>query len=96
MANKDELKEKFSKGKTPSEQDFSDLIDGVEGPQGDPGNNGKDLKFSDLTSKQKEELKGKQGDPGENGFGTEEQYNDIIERLEALEEQLESDVVEGE
>lgn len=29
---------------------------------------------------------GKQGNPGKNGFGTEEQYQDIISRLEALEE----------
>lgn len=28
---------------------------------------------------------GEQGPAGEDGFGTEEQYNDIIERLEALE-----------
>lgn len=30
--------------------------------------------------------KGDKGDPGEDGFGTEAQYNDIIARLEALEE----------
>lgn len=29
--------------------------------------------------------KGEQGPAGEDGFGTEEQYNDIISRLEALE-----------
>lgn len=29
--------------------------------------------------------KGSKGDPGKDGFGTEEQYNDIISRLEALE-----------
>lgn len=28
---------------------------------------------------------GPQGEPGQDGFGTEEQYNDIIARLEALE-----------
>lgn len=29
--------------------------------------------------------KGAKGAPGDDGFGTEEQYNDIISRLEALE-----------
>lgn len=49
---------------------------GEQGPKGDPGEDGTDG------------AKGDQGDPGtagEDGFGTEEQYNDIISRLEALE-----------
>lgn len=32
------------------------------------------------------EVAGEKGDPGKDGFGTEAQYNDIISRLEALEE----------
>ncbi|GIN71134.1 hypothetical protein J14TS2_16090 [Bacillus sp. J14TS2] len=40
MATKEELKIKFSAGKKPTGQDFSDLIDGVEGPQGEKGNPG--------------------------------------------------------
>ncbi len=71
MASKEELKEKFSTGKVPTGDDFSELIDGVEGeqgPQGDPGPAGSD------------------GSDGEDGFGTESQYNDIIERLVKIEE----------
>lgn len=44
-----------------------------QGPAGEDGTNGEDG------------TDGKQGPAGEDGFGTEEQYNDIIERLEALE-----------
>lgn len=62
---------------------FDDLTDEqkqeLKGEKGDP------LTFDDLTDAQKEELKGKQGPAGKDGFGTEEQYNDIISRLEALE-----------
>lgn len=71
MASKEELKEKFSTGKVPTGDDFSELIDGVEGeqgPQGDPGPAGSD------------------GSDGQDGFGTESQYNDIIERLVKIEE----------
>lgn len=45
----------------------------ITGPQGAPGVNGKDG------------AKGEKGDPGENGFGTKEQYDAIIARLDALE-----------
>lgn len=34
------LKEKFATGKTPTGEDFSELIDGVEGPKGTKGNPG--------------------------------------------------------
>ncbi|MFD1453223.1 collagen-like protein [Oceanobacillus sojae] len=74
MASKEELKEKFSTGKVPTGDDFSELIDGVEGeqgPQGDPGPAGSD---------------GSDGEDGKDGFGTESQYNDIIERLVKIEE----------
>lgn len=40
MATKEELKEKFSTGKTPTGDDFAELIDGVEGPQGPAGKDG--------------------------------------------------------
>lgn len=76
MADKKGLKEKFSTGEKPTGADFAELIDGVEGPKGDTGPAGKDG------------TKGVKGDPGtagKDGFGTEEQYNDLISRLEALE-----------
>lgn len=45
---------------------------GGKGPKGDPGEPGP---------------KGDPGTDGADGFGTEEQYNDIIARLEALEDE---------
>src|SRR5690625_2051941 len=47
---------------------------GEQGPQGEPGPQGE---------------QGPQGPPGADGFGTEEQYNEIIARLEALESAVE-------
>src|SRR5690625_7958110 len=44
--------------------------DGEQGPQGPPGEDG---------------VQGPPGEDGADGFGTEAQYNDIIARLEALE-----------
>ncbi|MDY0394786.1 collagen-like protein [Virgibacillus halophilus] len=73
---KEELKEMFSTGKKPTGDDFAELIDGVEGPQGPKGDTGAKGTKGD---------KGDQGPVGADGFGTEEQYNDIISRLEALE-----------
>ncbi|MEK4024476.1 hypothetical protein [Sporosarcina sp. FSL W7-1283] len=73
---KDELKEMFSTGKKPTGDDFAQLIEGVEGPQGPKGDKGTAGNKGD---------KGDKGDKGADGFGTEAQYNDIIARLEALE-----------
>lgn len=85
MATKEELKEKFSTGKIPTGDDFAELIDGVEGPQGpkgdkgDPGADGKD------GAQGAKGAKGDKGDPGADGFPTEEQWNDLVARVEALE-----------
>lgn len=79
MATKEELKQIFVTGAIPTEEDFASLIDGVEGPQGPPGEQGPKGDKGDP---------GEQGEPGKDGadgFGTEAQYNDIISRLEALE-----------
>lgn len=85
MATKEELKQVFISGATPTEKDFHDLIDlagqpGPEGKQGLKGADGTDGKDGANGSK------GEKGAPGKDGFGTEQQYNDIIARLEALEE----------
>lgn len=50
-----------------------------EGPQGEPGNDGSD------GSRGPRGPQGERGPAGSDGFGTEEQYNDIVSRLEALE-----------
>jgi len=79
MATKDDLKEVFVTGAIPTEENFHDLIDvaGEKGPKGDKGAKGDKGDTGD---------KGADGKDGADGFGTEEQYNDIISRLEALEE----------
>lgn len=81
MATQEELKQKFATGKTPTGEDFAALIDtvGKKGDKGDPGEPGKDGVKGDKG------VKGDSGAPGKDGFGTEEQYKDIISRLEALE-----------
>jgi len=55
--------------------------EGPQGPQGEPGPEGPQGEPGP---------EGPQGPQGEPGFGTEEQYNDIITRLEALESRLDS------
>jgi len=52
---------------------------GAKGDKGDPGADGAQGPKGDTGAK------GAKGDPGADGFGTEAQYNDIIARLEALE-----------
>lgn len=88
MATKEELKEKFSTGKIPTGDDFAELIDGAEGPAGKDGANGAKGAKGDKGEPGADGAKGAKGDPGadgKDGFGTEEQYNDIIARLEVLE-----------
>ena len=81
MATKEELKQVFVTGTIPTEENFHTLIDvagkdGAQGPKGEQGVAGKDGAQGP---------KGEQGVAGKDGFGTEAQYNDIIARLEALE-----------
>ena len=84
MSTKDELKQVFVTGAIPTEQDFHDLIDlageqGPEGPKGEKGPKG---------DKGEQGPKGEKGDPGKDGFPSEEEWNDIVDRLEAIEDQL--------
>ena len=96
MATKEELKQIFVTGAIPKQKDFHDLIDvaGKQGPKGDQGPAGpqgetgaKGAKGDPGAQGPKGDTgaKGAKGDPGADGFGTEAQYNDIIARLEALE-----------
>lgn len=87
MATKEELKDVFITGAVPTEENFHDLIDvaGEKGPKGDKGEPGADGKDGAQGPAGKDGAKGSKGDKGADGFGTEEQYNDIISRLEALE-----------
>ncbi|MFJ7951531.1 hypothetical protein ACIQZG_08385 [Lysinibacillus sp. NPDC096418] len=80
---KEELKVMFATGKKPTGADFTELIDGVVGPQGAKGDKG------DTGAAGADGAKGAKGDTGAkgaDGFGTEAQYNDIISRLEAMEQ----------
>ena len=99
MPTKEELKQVFVTGAKPTEEDFHNLIDvaGEQGPKGDPGEqgppgaDGKDGAQGPPGVDGKDGEQGPQGAPGKDGadgkdgFGTEAQYNDIISRLEALE-----------
>ena len=72
MATKEELKTRLVTGHVLTEQDMKDILDvaGEPGAKGDKGEPG---------------AKGDKGDPGADGFGTEEQYNELVARIEALE-----------
>lgn len=78
MATKDELKSRLVTGHVLTEQDLHDILDvaGEPGPKGDTGAKG---------AKGDTGAKGAKGDPGADGFGTEEQYNELVARIEALE-----------
>lgn len=60
------------------------------GQPGEPGDSGDSFTYDDFTPEQLEALRGPRGLPGDDGddgndgFGTEAQYNDIIARLDAL------------
>lgn len=75
---KEELKGIFVTGATPTEQDFHDLIEvaGEQGPQGEEGPQGLPGADGD---------QGPKGDPGADGFPTEQQWNDLVARVDALE-----------
>ena len=87
MATKDELKQIFVTGAIPKETDFHNLIDvaGKQGPKGEQGPAGKQGPKGEPGADGADGKQGPKGEPGADGFGTEEQYNDIIARLEALE-----------
>lgn len=81
---KADLKKKFSTGKIPTGGDFAELIEeqgtqgpaGKDGSKGEPGTNGTDGKDGGV---------GPKGADGKDGFGTEAEYNALVDRLEALE-----------
>lgn len=81
MATKQELKSRLVTGHVLTEQDLHDILDvaGEPGPKGDPGTDGAKGAKGDPGAK------GVKGDPGADGFGTEEQYNELVSRIEALE-----------
>lgn len=95
----EELKNTFVSGAVPTEGDFHNLIDlaNEEGPQGQRGAKGDQGDTGDQGPQGEPGPRGPQGEAGSqgeqgpsgsdgsDGFGTEEQYNDIISRLEALE-----------
>ena len=69
----------------PKGEPGADGTDGQQGPKGDAGPQGEPGADGAPGPKGDTGAKGAKGDPGADGFGTEAQYNDIIARLEALE-----------
>lgn len=84
MATKDDLKQIFITGAIPTEQNFHDLIDvaGSQGPKGDKGDDGPE---GPQGPKGDDGPEGPQGPKGDDGFPTEAQWNDLVQRVEALE-----------
>ena len=90
MATKEELKQIFVTGAIPKQTDFHNLIDvagkqgpkGDAGPQGEPGADGAPGPKGDTGAKG---AKGDDGADGADGFPTEQQWNDLVARVEALE-----------
>lgn len=96
MATKEELKSRLVTGHVLTEQDLHDILDvagepgpkgdkGATGPKGDPGAKGETGDTGPKGDKGDTGAKGAKGDPGADGFGTEEQYNELVARIEALE-----------
>src|SRR5699024_4555876 len=99
MATKEELKQIFVTGAIPKQTDFLNLIDvagkqgpkGDAGPQGEPGADGAPGAKGDTGAKGAKGDDGAQGPAGSDGadgadgFPTEQQWNDLVARVEALE-----------
>lgn len=90
MATKAELKKIFVTGAIPKQTDFHNLIDvaGKEGPQGPPGEDGAQGPQGDPGAKGDDGAQGPAGSDGADGadgFPTEQQWNDLVARVEALE-----------
>ena len=99
MATKEELKQIFVTGAIPKQTDFHNLIDvagkqgpkGDAGPQGEPGADGAPGPKGDTGAKGSKGDDGAQGPAGSDGadgadgFPTEQQWNDLVARVEALE-----------
>ena len=99
MATKEELKQIFITGAIPKQTDFHNLIDvagkqgpkGDAGPQGEPGADGAPGPKGDTGAKGAKGDDGAQGPAGSDGadgadgFPTEQQWNDLVARVEALE-----------
>lgn len=96
MAEKEILKQKFATGQIPTGEDFAQLIDtvgkpgadGTQGPKGDTGDTGPQGPQGDPGTPGADGSQGPKGDagePGADGFPTEEQWNELVARVEALE-----------
>ena len=90
MAEKLILKQKFATGQIPTGEDFEQLIDtvgkpGPQGPQGDPGEQGPK---GDPGEPGADGSQGPQGDPGADGFPSETEWNDLVARVQALEDAM--------
>ena len=78
MASKEELKARLVNGHVVDENDMSDLIE-VAGEPGEPGPKG------DTGDPGPQGEQGPAGTDGADGFPTEQQWNDLVARVEELE-----------
>ena len=93
MATKDELKQIFVTGAIPKETDFHNLIDvagkqgpkGEKGPKGDTGDPGPQGEQGPEGPRGPQGEQGPAGTDGADGFPTEQQWNDLVARVDALE-----------
>lgn len=99
MADKEILKQKFATGQIPTGEDFEQLIDtvgkpgavGTPGPKGDKGDTGEPGPKGDKGDQGEpgpKGDKGDQGDPGVDGFPSEAQWDELVGRVQALEEAM--------
>ena len=90
---KEILKQKFATGQVPTGEDFGQLIDtvgkpgavGTQGPKGDKGDTGDQGPQGDPGGTGP---KGDTGEPGADGFPSEAQWNELVGRVQALEEAM--------
>lgn len=88
MATKDELKVLFATGEEPTGADFALLIDGVEGAKGEAGADGS-AGVDGIQGVQGDDgvqgIQGETGVAGTDGYVTQEMYEALVARLDALE-----------
>ena len=96
MAEKEILKQKFATGQIPTGEDFEQLIvtvgkpgaDGPKGDKGDKGDTGTQGPKGDKGDTGTQGPKGDTGAPGADGFPSQAQWNELVGRVQALEDAM--------
>lgn len=87
MAEREALKQIFVTDAIPTQEDFHSLIDtvGEKGERGEKGETGAKGDKGDTGDAGTNGTDGADGQDGVDGFPTEEQWNELVSRVEALE-----------